>query len=68
MLKYKVTYERRTSPKLSFWKFSTEIIEVRGIVHAHKLARDHLRDLKKLTSFDLRIYRIMLVEDNNDAD
>ena len=62
-MKYRVTYEWRTARNLSFYKFSTENIEVRGIVHAHKLARDHLRDLRKLTEFDLRIYRIMRVED-----
>jgi len=67
-MKYKITYERKTSQSSSHWKYSNEIIEVRGIVHAHKLARDHLRDLKKLTSFDLRIYRIMLVEENTDVD
>ena len=65
-MKYKITYERRTEKALSQYRFSTEIIEVRGIVHAHKLARDHLRDLRKLTEFDLRIYRIMLVEEKAD--
>lgn len=65
-MKYKITYERKTDKNLSHYQYSTEIIDVRGIVHAHKLARDHLRELKKLTEFDLRIYRIMLVEENAD--
>ena len=67
-MKYKITYERRTARNLSFYRYSTEIIEVRGIVHAHKLARDHLRELKKLTSFELRLDHIFLVEENTDVD
>ena len=64
-MKYKVTYERRTAPKMSFYRYSNEIIEVRGIVHAHKLARDHLKELKKLTRFDLRIDHVFLVEEKS---
>ncbi len=61
-MKYKITYERRTQAKLSFYNYATEILEVRGSVHAHKLARDHLKELRKLTPYELRIDTLYRVE------
>lgn len=65
-MKWKAMYERRTTKNLSFYNYSSEIIDARGIVHAHRLARDHLRELRKLTSYELRIDNIFLMEKKTD--
>ena len=60
-MKYKVTYERHIEGG-NFYSYSSEIIEVKGIVHAHKKGRAHLNDIQKLAEGTVRIDKIMLVE------
>lgn len=59
MKKYTVTYEHKTHTKYSFWVYAKEIIEAKGIVHAQKLATDHLRELKKRNKNPMRISKIL---------
>lgn len=61
-MRYKVTYERKTTAS-SYYLYSSEIIEVKGIVHAHKRAKDHLYEIRKLSEFNIRIDKIMLIEE-----
>ena len=63
-MKYKITYERKTGKNLSFYNYAAEILEVKGIMHAHKLARDHLRALRKQSSYELRIKTVYPVVEN----
>lgn len=60
-MRYKVTYERKTG-KNSYYSYTTEIIEARGIVHAHKLAQAHLKELQKMSSYKIRIDYIRQME------
>lgn len=67
MNKYKVTYERQVNTKYSFWDYAFEIIEARGLMHAQKLAHDHLKEMKKLEKgFSMRIGKIRQVIENAD--
>ena len=63
MNRYNVIYEHQVNPNYSFWTYATEIIEARGIVHVQKLAKDHLRELKKKNEFPMRIGKITQVSD-----
>ncbi len=54
---FSVSYERKPG-KASYWTYATEIIQARGLMHAHKLAHDHLKALKKLESLPMRIDKI----------
>lgn len=66
MKQYSVVYERQVNPNYSFWTYATEIIDARGIVHAQKLARSHLRELKKSNGdFPIRIGKITQVTEND---
>ena len=56
MKSFTVSYERKTTA--SYWTFATEIIKARGLMHAHKIAHDHLKALNKLESLPLRIDKI----------
>lgn len=56
---YKVTYERKTTS--NYWSYASEIIQARGIMHAQKLATDHLKKLKKMDDLPMRINRIIQV-------
>lgn len=62
MKSFKVSYERKTTA--SHWTFAQEIIQARGLMHAHKLAHDHLKTLKKLETLPLRIDKIIEVIPN----
>lgn len=59
MNQYKVTYKRETNKY--YWTYASEIIQARGLMHAQKLANDHLREMKKLESLPLRIDQITQV-------
>jgi len=59
MNRYKVNYERKSTA--SYWSYASEILEARGLMHAQKLANDHLREMKKLESLPLRINKITQV-------
>ena len=65
MKNYKVFYERQVIKKHSFWSYATEIIEARGLMHAQKLAHDHLKEMKKLEKgFTMRIGKVrQVIED-----
>lgn len=63
MKSFKVYYERKTG-KTAYWSYAEEIIQARGLMHAHKLAHDHLKALKKLESLPLRIDKITEVFPN----
>lgn len=58
MKKYKVIYEHQVDTAYSYWHFGVEVIEARGIVHAVKLANDHLRELKKLNKNPMRVAKV----------
>jgi len=62
MKSFKVSYERKTSS--NYWTFAQEIIEARGLMHAQKLAHDHLKALAKLESLPLRINTIQEIHPN----
>jgi len=64
-MKFRVTYERITTGS-SHYLYSSEIIEVKGIVHAHKRAHDHLYELRKLTEHSLRIDKILFMPEVDD--
>ena len=65
MNRYKVTYERQVNKKYSFWDYTFEIIEARGVMHAQKLAHDHLKEMKKLEKgCAMSISKIRQVIDN----
>ena len=67
MNKYKVYYERQVNKKYSFWNYASEIIEARGLMHAQKLAHDHLKEMKKLEKgYTLRITKIVQVIEDAD--
>ena len=67
MNKYKVTYERQANTKYSFWDYAFEIIEARGLMHAQKLAHDHLKQMKKLEKgCAMRISKIRQVIEDAD--
>lgn len=59
MKKYTVTYEHQVEKNYSFWVYAKEIIEAKGIVHAQKLATNHLRELKKRNKKPMRISKIL---------
>jgi len=59
MKKYIVIYEHQINTKYSFWHYAKEIIDAKGIVHAQKLATDHLRELKKRNKNPMRISKIL---------
>ena len=62
MNSYKVIYEIQVNKKYSFWQYAIEIIEARGLMHAQKLAHDHLKEMKKLEKgYSLRINKIVQV-------
>ena len=61
MKSFKVSYERKTG-STSYWTYAEEIIKARGLMHAHKLAHDHLKALKKLDSLPMRINKITEVD------
>ena len=56
---YKVTYERKTTG--SYWSYASEILQARGLMHAQKLATDHLKELRKNADLPMRINRIIQV-------
>ena len=56
MKMFDVSYERKSTA--SFWTYATARIEARGIMHAQKLATDHLKEMSKLEDLPLRINRI----------
>ncbi len=60
MKSFKTSYERKTSS--TYWTFATEIIKARGLMHVYKLAHDHLKALKKLEDYPMRINRITDVD------
>jgi len=67
MKKYTVTYERQTNKKYSFWDYAFEIIEARGLIHAQKLAHDHLKEMKKFErGCAMRISKIRQVIEDAD--
>lgn len=43
MKKYRVRYDAAKNYGMSY-----EVIDARGLVHAFKLAKDHMRELRKL--------------------
>jgi hypothetical protein len=47
--------------RYSFWDFSQEILEARGIVHAHKLAIRHAKEITKLYNKPIRIEKVIEV-------
>jgi len=54
MKKYRVRYD---TPK--HYGFANETIEARGLMHAFKLAKDHLKEIKKtINKSDLTIAKI----------
>ena len=54
MKKYRVRYDATKNFGLSY-----ETIDARGIVHAFKLAKDHMREIRKLTKNEsIKIGRI----------
>lgn len=59
MKRYDVSYKMRNPrypDQITFLKkWARETISARGIVHAGNLAKDHLRELKKIASDDLSI-------------
>ena len=59
MNRYNVTYKRKTEKY--YWGYASEIIQARGLMHAQKLANDHLKEMKKLESMPLRIDKIVQV-------
>ena len=61
MKKYKVKITMQQNPKYSFWDFSQEILEARGIVHAHKLAIRHAKEITKLYNKPIRIEKVIEV-------
>jgi len=62
MKRYKVIYERQVIKKHSFWQYAIEIIEARGLMHAQKLAHDHVKEMMKLEKgYSLRINKIVQV-------
>ena len=61
MKKYKVQMTMQQEEGLSFWDFSKEIIEARGIVHAHKLATAHAKAIRKLYNRPMRIEKVIEV-------
>ena len=61
MNRYKVTYERQVNTKYSYWDYASEIIEARGLMHAQKLAFEHMRELKKRENLPFRIGKIIQV-------
>ena len=65
MKAFTVIYERKTTA--SHWNFASEIIQARGLMHAHKIAHDHLKALKKLESLPMRIETITEVIPNAEA-
>jgi len=58
-MKYKIEYERKSTA--SYWSFASEIIDARGLMHAQKLANDHLKELQKFDKLPIRIQRIRQV-------
>ena len=59
---FDVSYERKTTA--SFWTYATERVKARGIMHAQKLATDHLKEMSKLEDLPMRIDRIDEVKDD----
>ena len=56
-MKFKVSYTAyRQSPQTNF--YASEIIEARGIVHAYKLAKEHMKNLEP----NCRINSVYVVE------
>lgn len=68
MPSYTIQYERQVNVNYSYWLYLTEEIKAQGIVHAHKLAMRHLKELRKMTNLPMRICRITQVEEIEDAD
>ena len=63
MKMFDVSYERHKSE--GYWPtFATERIKARGIIHAHKLANDHLKALRTLDDGQIRIQRVDEVKDD----
>ena len=60
---FEVSFERKTSSQ--YWTYATERIKARGIMHAQKLAMDHLKELKKFDELPMRINRIDEVKAEN---
>lgn len=46
MKKFRVKYERKNDD--GFTRYCSELIEAKGIMHAHKLATDHAKVIKNL--------------------
>ena len=64
MKKYAVRYDTNKG-----YAFAREIIEARGLMHAFKLAKEHLREIKKTSDVnDLRIAQIHEVEEEASAE
>ena len=60
-MKYNVDYERKTTNQ--YWTYASETIEARGLMHAQKLANDHLKALQKNDKLPMRISRIKQMEE-----
>ena len=60
-MKYHVDYERKTTKQ--YWAYASEIIDARGLMHAQKLANDHLKALQKNDKLPIRISRIEQMEE-----
>ena len=61
MNKYRTRYDAKGKYGISY-----ETINARGLVHAFKLAKDHLKEIRKLTKNDS--IRISLVSEEKEAE